>query len=81
MSQSKLAAKCSECGLVGPSRKKAQAEGWVRRSYGGSSKSDWLCPEHGAEHVKERTRLLQEDDTRRRLRTLGMLSRLGIVLR
>ena len=54
MGQSKLPATCSECGQVGPQRRKAPDEGWVRRSYGGSHKADWLCPEHGQAWEKAR---------------------------
>lgn len=81
MSQAKLPAKCSECGLVGPPRKKAAKEGWVRRSYGGSSKSDWLCPDHGKGHVQEQRRQMDDARHQGRLRTLALLSRLGIPLR
>lgn len=52
MSQSKQAAICSECEAKGPRRSKAIKEGWVRRSFGGTDKPDWLCPTCGEEHRK-----------------------------
>jgi hypothetical protein len=59
MGQSKLPAKCSECGLVGPSRKKATKGGWVRKS---GRDPDWLCPEHGPEWQREEDARLEVKD-------------------
>lgn len=57
MGQSKQPATCAKCKVKGPPRPKAVKEGWMRRSFGGSTKPDWLCPGCGEEYRKERQTL------------------------
>lgn len=57
MGQSKQPATCAECTTEGPPRPKAAKEGWMRRSYGGTEKPDWLCPGCGETYRNERQTL------------------------
>ncbi len=70
MGQSRLPAKCSECGIVGPSRNKATKEGWVRKR---GVDPDWLCPEDGEVWMREEKLRLQDEDRKFRERSARLL--------
>ena len=79
MGQSKLPAKCSECGFVGPSRTKAAKEGWVRKR---GRSPDWLCPEHGPAWSREEDLKMQERDRdleERRIRLMRKVPALALL--
>lgn len=78
MGQSKLPAKCAECGLEGPPRKLAVKEGWVRVSYGGSTRAEWLCPPHGRDHREKQRKELQERPPPRLPRSVAALAALAL---
>jgi len=79
MGQAKHPARCSECGRIGPQRRKAADEGWVRRSHGGSHKTDWLCPEHGEAWQKaERERWARETARHPRMSRAAMALALSL---
>ena len=69
MAQSKQPAKCSECGLVGPARKKAAKAGWVRKR---GRSPDWLCPEDGEVWRREENLRLQDEDRKFRERSVRL---------
>lgn len=76
MAQSKQPAKCSECGLVGPARKKATKAGWVRKR---GRSPDWLCPEDGEVWMRAENLRLQDEDRKFRDRRAKLLRKVPIL--
>lgn len=81
MAQSKIPAKCCECGLIGPKRRLAARLGWVRKN---GRDPKWLCPKDGevwrkAEQARAAEINRDQEASRAKLGT-ALLAAPGLVL-